>query len=74
MTTYAEHVKWCKERAREYLDMGDTSAAYRSMVSDMTKHPETVGAMHDLAVRGMLLLKQGDEEGVRAWVEGVPEE
>jgi hypothetical protein len=44
------------------------------MVSDMTKHPETVGAMHDLAVRGMLLLKQGDEEGVRAWVEGVPEE
>lgn len=73
MTTYAEHVKWCKERAREYLDMGDTSAAYRSMVSDMTKHPETAGTIPDLAVTGMMLLQQGDDEGVRAWIEGIAE-
>lgn len=36
-----EHLEWCKKRALEYIDMGDISQAYASMVSDLRKHPET---------------------------------
>jgi hypothetical protein len=39
--TRDEHVEWCKQRAREYLDRGDTVNAFTSMGSDLSKHPET---------------------------------
>ena len=37
----AEHLKWCKERAFQYLDKGDVKNAYASFISDMGKHSET---------------------------------
>lgn len=37
----AEHLAWCKQRALEYCDAGDTSQAFASMASDLGKHPET---------------------------------
>ena len=47
-----EHLEWCKKRALEYVNMGDLSQAFASMLSDLRKHPETenhpaieVGAM-----------------------------
>ena len=39
--TRDEHVTWCKKRALEYVDAGDLSQAYGSMVSDLRKHPAT---------------------------------
>lgn len=39
--TRAEHLKWCKERAREYLDVGKVQEAWASFGSDMGKHDET---------------------------------
>jgi len=36
-----EHLEWCKKRALEYVDIGDTSQAFASMLSDLRKHPET---------------------------------
>jgi len=36
-----EHLEWCKKRALEYVDMGDMSQAFASMLSDLRKHPET---------------------------------
>lgn len=36
-----EHLEWCKKRALEYVDMGDLSQAFASMLSDLRKHPET---------------------------------
>ena len=36
-----EHLKWCKDRASEYLDQGDVGQAMASFISDMGKHPET---------------------------------
>lgn len=39
--TRAEHLAWCKQRALEYCDIGDTAQAWASMASDMGKHPET---------------------------------
>ncbi len=36
-----EHLEWCKKRALKYVDMGDVSQAFASMLSDLRKHPET---------------------------------
>lgn len=41
--TRAEHLAWCKQRALEYVDAGDTKGAIASMMSDLNKHPETTG-------------------------------
>lgn len=39
--TREQHLEWCKKRALEYVDSGDTQGAFASMASDMRKHPET---------------------------------
>jgi len=41
MKTRAEHLRWCKDRALEYLDTGDIPNAIASMGSDLNDHPET---------------------------------
>ena len=41
MNTRAEHLEWCKQRAREYCAAGDPQGALTSMVSDLQGHPET---------------------------------
>lgn len=41
--TRTEHLAWCKQRALEYVDRGDLTGAYGSMVSDLTKHPQAEG-------------------------------
>lgn len=52
-STRSEHLQWCKERAlseyRFYVDRGDGEEVARrnaiaSMLSDLTKHPETAGS------------------------------
>lgn len=55
--TRSEHMKWCKERAHEYLEQGNTAAAYASMCSDLEKHPET--ANHSAIQMGMMLMLNG---------------
>jgi hypothetical protein len=52
-TTRAEHLKWCKQRAREYLDIGNVNEAWLSMCSDLSKHPETEN--HAAIVLGTML-------------------
>jgi len=39
--TREEHLQWCKDRAIEYADKGDTVGAFTSFQSDMSKHEET---------------------------------
>jgi len=53
-----EHLQWCKDRALEYVTMGDLPQAYASMGSDMRKHPET--ANHSAIGLGMMLLMNGN--------------
>lgn len=36
-----DHLEWCKTRALEYIDRGDSRNAVLSFISDMSKHPET---------------------------------
>ncbi len=55
--TRTEHLKWCKDRALEYVDLGDTTQAYASMISDMRKHSETEN--HSGIELGMMMVMQG---------------
>lgn len=41
--TRAEHLDWCKSRALAYVDDGELTQAFASMVSDLRKHPGTTG-------------------------------
>lgn len=72
MTTAAEHFAWAKQRAIEYVDMGDGGAAMASFVSDLNKHPDTAGIIHpDLAglFAGEVIL--GGAAGARRFIEGL---
>ncbi len=49
-----EHLEWCKKRALEYVNKGDLSQGYASMVSDLRKHPETEN--HPAIEVGMMMM------------------
>jgi hypothetical protein len=71
MITRAEHVAWCKERALEYVEMGDLGQAVASMVSDMNKHPATLASTAAFMGQvGLVAAMRGDADGVRRWIEG----
>lgn len=67
--TRAEHIEWCKQRAREYLDKGDLRNAVASMTSDLSKHPETQ-CPPTVAMVGMMAVRNHDSHGVRCFIEG----
>jgi hypothetical protein len=69
--TRQEHLAWCKQRALEYVDAGDTQNAFTSMASDLGKHPET--ANHAGIELGMMQLMSGmlnDTDAMRKFIEG----
>lgn len=66
-----QHLDWCKTRALEYLDRGDLPNAVSSMTSDLNKHPETrMSADSIRQTMGIRYAMEGDERGVRRWIEG----
>lgn len=70
-TTRSEHLAWCKKRALEYCDIGDTQQAFASMASDLVKHDETRG--HIAIELGMQMLMGGflsTPEKMRNFIEG----
>lgn len=42
----AQHLQWSKDRALEYLEMGQIQYAFDSIMSDLRKHPETENNMN----------------------------
>ena len=72
--TREEHIGWCKQRAREYVQEGNLLEAVTSMMSDLGKHPETrERAGGALAMLGLMALQQaqaGDRDGVVRYIEG----
>jgi len=66
---WSEHLAWCKERALEYVDRGDLASAVASMASDLGKHSQ-VGARRELTMLGIMYAAEGDEAGVRRWING----
>jgi hypothetical protein len=69
MRTRDEYLAWAKQRALEYLDAGDQANAVAAMCSDLQAHPE-LGCSDTLMLLGMKYIMDGDEAGVRRWVEG----
>jgi len=57
LTTRAEHLQWCKDRALAELDPDGVPQAWASMCSDLGKHPETEN--HAAIELGMLMLISG---------------
>lgn len=67
--TREEHVEWCKQRAREYLDQDDAPQAIASMVSDLNKHSETqnMGFVAPLMIAASM---EGTIGAARRFIEG----
>ena len=69
--TRAEHLEWCKQRARDYLARRDIANAVTSMLSDLSKHPETKKSSEGpLAVLGIMTIQQGNLEAAKRFIEG----
>lgn len=67
--TRADHVAWCKQRALEYVEIGDLMEAVGSMISDMRKHPLTdTPLLIALAMVGMMEID--DAARVKRWING----
>ena len=49
-------MQWCKNRALQYVDLGDIDQAMASILSDLRKHPET---QKHAGGEMMLMLKMG---------------
>jgi len=66
-----EHLKWCKDRAMEYVENNANKNAFASFQSDMGKHEET--AQHKALEMGTMLLLGGllhTREQMKQWIEG----
>ncbi len=64
-----EHIQWCKDRALEYVELGDLTNAVASMSSDIEKHDETKG--HSGALLGVMeLLGSPSQESIKRWING----
>ena len=73
MRTRQEHLQFCKQRAMEYVNSGDLLEAVTSMMSDLTKHPETASTGTALAALGMMACmqaQQGDRDAVTRYIQG----
>jgi len=67
----AEHLQWCKDRALEYVKIGDMQQAFASFNSDMSKHPETAG--HSALQLGTMLFFAGHLSSpgeMEKWING----
>ncbi len=69
--TRNEHLQWCKDRAVEYVNMGDCDQAKASFMSDMRKHPETQN--HPALQLGAMLMFGGQMDTLletKKWILG----
>ena len=66
-----ERLEWCKQRALEYVDVGDLKQAVASMFSDLSKHDELQN--HAGIQLGIMLMMSGNletSEQVRDFIVG----
>jgi hypothetical protein len=63
--TRAEHLRWCKDRALEYADRGETGPALSSLMQDLALHSETESSCSVVAELGMRLAMTGQLDRAR---------
>lgn len=69
--TREDHLEWCKRRASEYLKEGDIKNGITSMLSDLSKHPDTLElSQGGYAQIGMHMILIGDMAAATRFVEG----
>lgn len=68
--TRAEHIAFCKRRAHEYLQRGDVRNAIASMLSDLSKHPDTAAVGSAMGAVGRLCILTLDREGAARFIDG----
>ena len=66
----SEHLKWCKDRAMEYVDTGDYQQAMSSMCSDLGKHPDLADSVQIAFPLGMMAVSSGSAVEMRKFIEG----
>jgi hypothetical protein len=71
MKTREEHLAWCKQRALEYIDRGQLNEGLTSMMSDMSKHPEThAPSLYQMTVGLMMIGALSTPEQARKHING----
>lgn len=67
-----EHMQWCKQRAMAYVEVGDLNSAVASMLSDLTKHPETEAVGKGIGAQlGLMELMRGPtRESITRFIRG----
>ena len=65
-----EHIAWCKNRAKEYVEIGDFPNAVWGMLSDLSLHPEAKDYKASKRVLGAATLEKNEREGVLNFIEG----
>lgn len=71
--TREEHLKWCKDRAMEYVNAGDLQQAFTSMCSDLEQHEENAKLHKQTNMIGFQLLLMGQLESkaqMTKWIQG----
>jgi hypothetical protein len=68
-----EHFNWARERALEYVELGDGGGAMASLVSDLNKHPGTARILTpDLQYLFAGEVVIGGAAGAKQFIEGIP--
>jgi hypothetical protein len=70
--TRAQHLAWCRQRAMELLDAGDRISAVNSLLSDLTKHEETLPTV-PMIRRSANILIHGTQKDVAQFIEDCTE-
>jgi hypothetical protein len=68
--TREEHLNWCKKRAMEYVEAGDSQQAVTSMLSDLGKHPDTKKSLEWAGPLGVGILLMKNKQRVVEFIEG----
>ena len=70
--TRSEHLQWCKDRAMEYVNVGDLSQAFASMCSDVMNHEETTchQTTNELGMAQMMSGNLDTKQKMQKWIEG----
>jgi len=67
--TRAVHLQRCKDRAMIYVNAGDYQTAILSMLSDLTKHTDTVNSAKIGTMLARVELQNPTREGVTKFVQ-----
>jgi hypothetical protein len=71
--TRDEHLKWCKERALEFVANNDCDQALASFISDLNKHDETRNLLEIVKQLTLPLKRMGllqTQQQLREHIEG----